>query len=86
MGQRDRMASVADPLPATAPTADVLYQQRLVQASTRSFGLKSAMAFGVHYGHLPLPPESQLAAAYASAAREVTPLISWTSCEAALLR
>lgn len=78
------MAAVAERLPARASTAEVVDHQRLVQAGAKAYGLKSAMAFGVHYGRDPLPPESELAAAYAEAANTIDLMIGWTTREAAL--
>lgn len=79
-----RMADVAARVAVDSPIAELLDHQRRVHASVKRFGLKSAMAFGVRYGHDPLPVEGEAENAWRRAARRTDVLIGWTSREAAL--
>ncbi|MDO5682512.1 MAG: carboxylesterase family protein [Propionibacteriaceae bacterium] len=78
------MAKVAQRIPRDLPAADMVKAQHRVHASVRRFGMKSAMAFGVQYGHAPLPPERERAQAWREAAKRIDLLIGWTSREGAL--
>ena len=46
------------------PVAAVLVRQRSVLRSAARFGLRAGMAFGVQYGHPPLPPEDEVEATW----------------------
>lgn len=79
-----QMAATANRLPPQAPAQTLVDFQQRVHARARGHGLRSAMAFGVHYGRHPLPPENELDRAYTKAAQRIDLLIGWTAREAAL--
>jgi para-nitrobenzyl esterase len=58
-----------------APIDDLLALQPVAEKAARRFGLKGGMAFGVQYGHAPLPPEPETDAAWREAAPRIDLLI-----------
>lgn len=58
------MARAASGLEADTPVAKVLAREPRVVRSAARFGLRGAMAFGVQYGHDPLPAEDAVEAAW----------------------
>ena len=68
-------------LPPTATAAEVLARESAVTKAARWQGLKSGMPFGPQYGAAPLPPESEIDAAWAAVAPHIDVLIGATAEE-----
>lgn len=64
-----------------APVPVVLAAQRDAETAARSYGLRSAMPFGLEYGHAPLPIEHDVQSRWDEAADRVELLIGCTSHE-----
>jgi para-nitrobenzyl esterase len=75
------MAEEAGSIPADAPAAEVVTHYERINQRARSFGLVSAMPFGLQFGHAPLPREDDLDAAWAAVAPDVEVLIGTNSRE-----
>jgi para-nitrobenzyl esterase len=75
------MAEEAASIPADAPAGEVVTHYERINQRARSFGLVSAMPFGLQFGHAPLPREDELDAAWAAVAPDVEVLIGTNSRE-----
>lgn len=85
---RSRMnAAMSKAVGVVAPDATaeqlIRLQRKAERAAARS-GLRGAMAFGVQYGHDPMPAEAELDEAWRAAAPSVEVLVGNTTREAAL--
>ncbi|MFE6969243.1 carboxylesterase family protein [Isoptericola sp. NPDC057653] len=78
------MARAAAGVSARTPVDDVVAAEARVGEVARGFGLRAAMPFGTQYGHDPLPPEHEVAAAWDAAAPQVAVLVGSTAEEARL--
>jgi len=78
------MLEVAQQLDPQGPVADVVRTQPEVLEPARKFGLRGTMAFGVQYGHAPMPAEEDVAAAWRRVAPQYDVLMGCNAREAAL--
>jgi para-nitrobenzyl esterase len=76
------MARAADRVTADMPADDVVALQPDVERESSTFGLVAGMPFGTQYGFPPLPPESEVEAAWDRVAPDIDVLIGHTSEEA----
>jgi len=67
-----------------APLDELLAAQPVAERAAKRFGLRGGMAFGVQYGQVPLPAESEADDAWREVAPEVDLLIGATSDETAV--
>ena len=75
------MSAAVGPLPPTASATEVLARESAVVKAARWQGLKSGMPFGPQYGAAPLPPETEVEAAWAAVAPHIDVLIGATAEE-----
>lgn len=80
----EAMARAVGALVPHTPVRDLLALQEKAAQAAKSFGLRSAMPFGVRYGHDPLPTESDRSRAWREAAPRIDLLIGATSQETGL--
>ena len=78
------MGIAAEAVTEDTPMLDVVAIESHVSQVARKYGLMAAMPFGTQYGHAPLPPESEIEAAWNATAPGVEVLIGHTSDEARL--
>lgn len=77
----EAMAAEAASIPADAPADEVVTHYDRINQRARSFGLISAMPFGLQYARAPLPREDDLEEAWAASAPDVEVLIGTNSRE-----
>lgn len=65
-----------------SPIEELLAAQKAIEAASSRFGFAGSMPFGVQYGHDPLPPESEVVAAWHAIAPKIPLLISSVGTEA----
>ena len=75
------MSRAVGTLPPTASADEVLARESAVVKAARWQGLKSGMPFGPQYGATPLPPETEIEAAWAAIAPRIDVLIGATAEE-----
>ncbi len=78
------MGIAAEAVTEDTPMLDVVAIESHVSQVARKYGLMAAMPFGTQYGHDPLPPESEIEAAWNATAPGIEVLIGHTSDEARL--
>jgi para-nitrobenzyl esterase len=78
------MGIAAEAVTEDTPAMDVVAIEDRVSQVARKYGLMAAMPFGTQYGHAPLPPESEVEAAWNATAPDIEVLIGHTSAEARL--
>lgn len=78
------MGIAAEVVTGDTPMLDVVAIEDRVSQVARKYGLMAAMPFGTQYGHAPLPPESEIEAAWNATAPGIEVLIGHTSDEARL--
>lgn len=78
------MGIAAEAVTEDTPMLDVVAIEDQVSEVARKYGLMAAMPFGTQYGHDPLPPESEVEAAWDATAPGIEVLIGHTSDEARL--
>ena len=61
---------------------ELLAAQKAIEAASSRFGFAGSMPFGVQYGHDPLPPESEVVAAWHAIAPKIPLFISSVGTEA----
>ncbi len=76
-----RMLAAVGVLGSDADTARLFAAHDRAYAAARRYGLRSGMPFGPQYGQAPLPPETQVEAAWRAAAHRVDVLVGWTADE-----
>ncbi|WP_447553556.1 carboxylesterase family protein [Vreelandella sp. EE22] len=79
-----RMSRRATCVKDDAPLEDVLRVQEQVVEAAQGFGLRSAMPFGIQYGHYPLPAEAKVDSAWRRVAPNFDVFIGTTAEETAL--
>ncbi|OFT21659.1 carboxylesterase family protein [Dermabacter sp. HMSC08H10] len=65
-----------------SPIEELLAAQKAIEAASSRFGFAGSMPFGVQYGYDPLPPESEVVAAWHAIAPKIPLLISSVGTEA----
>jgi len=78
------MLEVAQRLDPDGPVEDVVRTQPQVLDPARKFGLRGTMAFGVQYGHAPMPAEEDVDRAWQRVASQYDVLMGCNAREAAL--
>lgn len=78
------MSAAAEAVDADTPVEEVLYHQSRAEMIDRRHGLRRAMPFGVHYGHAPMPDETELDDAWRNAAARFDVLLGTNDDEIAL--